>query len=186
MEPITTTKTFYSLHANPEGKVAVVQIRNFPAGGDPNKPECYTHTIHLFPELFMANLRTTANGVTKFATINLLPGKLVLVDFLPKVFGSVVVIYALSISRTSLFIQPFSVHVQIDNKPVLYLDAGDSVFYGSCEMFSARGEEELELLVQDGRSGVSGVEIFREELQRMLRVPLGKDWALQQQVAVSV
>lgn len=157
----------YTVTTSSDGTALVVRLQNVPANGqsDDDSEETQTHTLRLLRERSTALIELSADGVTEREEVLLPPNSVVLVDFLPRVFGSVLVMYAVSRDKVVVLVQPYATGVAPANRPLAEYRGGKfHVRGGSHEMVRLEADKQ-----DDGSvtaDGKSGVELFQETLRK--------------------
>ncbi|KAL2016775.1 hypothetical protein VTK56DRAFT_2988 [Thermocarpiscus australiensis] len=175
------TGVFYTLKAKANSLSIHFHNVDFDAvSDDPYRTvESETHTITLLPERFTAVVEVANDeGLAAGEEVLVGPGGAVLcVDFLPRVFGSVLVMYAISWDQVAIFMQPFSALVEPSERPVVKFREGEFEL-GPLESRWMRpvpvDHDGDEGVVVEGRSGV---EMFQEALESIFGAGKRVLWA---------
>lgn len=87
--------------------------------------ESQTHSLTMQPDRTSVVLQITSDdGVSAREEILLLGQCVVCIDFIPRVFNSVYAMYAVSLDRVAIFMQPYSVKMRTSLRPVVDFRGG--------------------------------------------------------------
>ncbi|KAK4153498.1 hypothetical protein C8A00DRAFT_33726 [Chaetomidium leptoderma] len=163
-------QTFYTLSNSPSSPRTLTVTLQQIWQPDNTLLDSQTHTITLSQDGTTATIGITdeQQGVEAEAQVLLLSGGIVCIDFIPRVFNSVLAMYAIAADRVAVFMQPFAADVEGLDRPVVRFEEGwgfeDAVGprIPIREEAGAGGSDEE----VDG-GGRSGVEVFGEALERL-------------------
>jgi hypothetical protein len=178
---------FYTLSTTPDRDALSIRLDHFLPDGSHHDSQ--VHTISMRPKTSTAVIELSANGVSAGQRIRLHPDSVVCVDFLPKVFGSVVVMYAMTADRVAVFMQPFMAGIGVEKRPVAVFDqrGGGFEVLGKWEMVPVKLEAEErdwegDVCMDGAHDGESGLQMFQYALARVfgegMRVRWGGDQML--------
>jgi hypothetical protein len=121
-----------------------------------------THSITMDPEGTTATIELKRDDVSASEKLALVESGVVCIDFIPKVFGSFQVLYAVAADRVALFIHPFAADVHPLERVVVRFEEGmfEDDFRGRRRIDTG----ERKAVAEDGSSGV---DVFYAALARL-------------------
>jgi uncharacterized membrane protein len=132
-----------------------------------------THSITIGPDGTTATIKLTSDGVSASEEVLLVESGVVCIDFIPKVFGSVLAMYTVSADRMAVFMLPFAADVDPLDRVVVRFEEGmfEDVSGGRRKINTT---SEGEMVSEDGKSGVG---VFYAALERLFGSGKSVRWA---------